>query len=337
MKITLDKKLSLFFLLIIIVILNFIIFVPKFIYGDEAWSAKVSSFGLIDAIKNSLNDFHPPLYHIFLSLILYIIPHNETFLKFLSLLFGILTIYIILFKLNEFIGEEESKILSILLAISPTFLYIFTLVRMYSLSIFLMTLSILFFFKILKSENKKDKILYIISNILMMLTHHLTVPLFFIEGLYLIIKKRWSLLKTFILNLFIYLPFSYIFLIQLKRRMELSRGWGNIFIESFFKDFFSYLFLNIKDASIFIILNFLILIFIGLYKNLIKFKEDKTFFVLFFLIYFIMFFVVTKLLGSLYFHYISLIIIPSYLLLVEGSFFLKKYKEKVLIFIIIIL
>lgn len=57
----------------------------------------------------------------------------------------------------------------------------------------------------------------------------------------------------------------------------------------------------------------------------------------YFSIYFLMFLTITKLFGSLYFHYISLIIIPSYYLLIEGAFFFKKYKEKILIFLIILL
>ncbi|HOC53100.1 MAG TPA: hypothetical protein PKJ39_05135, partial [Caldisericia bacterium] len=71
MKVFKDKRFILFLILSTILIVNFIIFVPKFIWGDEAWSATISSMGLIESIKNSLNDFHPPLYHILLSLFLY--------------------------------------------------------------------------------------------------------------------------------------------------------------------------------------------------------------------------------------------------------------------------
>ncbi|MCX8095323.1 MAG: glycosyltransferase family 39 protein [Caldisericia bacterium] len=332
MKLILDKKRVFFLLIVAFLITNFLIFIPKFIYGDEAWSAKVSSLGLISAILNSLNDFHPPLYHILLSLFLYIFPHNEILLRIISLVFGILTIYIILFKLNEFIGEDESKYLGILITVSPFFLYISTLVRMYSLALFLSSLSILFFFNLLKGE-RVYKIHFVISNILMMLTHHLTIPLFFIESLYFLIKKRWSSFITSIICGIIYLPFSYIFFIQLKRRFELSRGWGNITFESFLSDFFSYLFLNSKEVFIFIIFILVFIIILGL----IKFKNEfKIFLIFYFFTYFIMFFSITKIFGSLYFHYISFIIIPSYYLLIEGAFFFKKYKEKVLIFLIIL-
>jgi len=341
MKIFKDKRLVLFLILSTILIVNFIIFVPKFIWGDEAWSATISSMGLIESIKNSLNDFHPPLYHILLSLFLYILPDSSLLLRIISIILGILTIYIVIFKFDKFIGDIESSYLSILLSISPFFLYIFSLVRMYSLSVFLSTLSLLYFFHVnmvsntkLTYEQRKYFILYIISNLCMMLTHHLTIPLFFLQGFYFLIKKNFKALKTFIITCLIYLPFSYIFYIQLKRRFTLSRGWGNILPETFLKDFFSYLFLNSRNISIFIILIFIIFIIFGLSK----FKTDaQKFFIIYFLSYSLMFYIVTIKLGSLYFHYLSFIILPAYFLLTQGIIFFKKYKEKILLFIIIVL
>lgn len=149
MRILKDRYFILSLILSTILIINFIIFVPKFIWGDEAWSASISSMGLIESIKISLNDFHPPLYHIFLSFILYIFPDSGLFLKILSLIFGILTLYFILFKLNNFIGNDESIYLSILLTFSPFFLYTFSIVRMYPLVILLSIISINSFFQIL--------------------------------------------------------------------------------------------------------------------------------------------------------------------------------------------
>jgi len=346
MKVFKDKRLILFLILSAILIVNFIIFVPKFIWGDEAWSATISSMGLIESIKNSLNDFHPPLYHIILSLFLYILPDSGLLLRIISIILGILTIYIVIFKLNKFIGDIESSYLSILLSISPFFLYIFSLVRMYSLSVFLSTLSLLYFFHVnfssdselidtkLIKEQKKNSILYVISNLCMMLTHHLTIPLFFLQGFYFLIKKNFKALKTFIITCLIYLPFSYIFYIQLKRRFALSRGWGNILPETYLNDFFSYLFLNSRNISIFIILIFIIFIIFGF----LKFKTDaQKFFIIYFLSYSLMFYIVTIKFGSLYFHYLSFIILPAYFLLTQGIIFFKKYKEKILLFIIIIL
>jgi uncharacterized membrane protein len=334
MKINFDKKFLLFLILIIILILNFLIFVPKFIWGDEAWSASISSMGLIESIKNSLNDFHPPLYHILLSIILYIIPNSSLLLKILSLIFGILTLYLILFKLNNFIGENESNYLSIFLTFSPFFLYTFSIVRMYPLVVLLSIISIISFFEILSESKKSNFIKYVISNLLMMLTHYLSIPLFFIQGLYFLIKKNFKGFKIFIINGIIYLPFSYIFLIQLKRRLSLTRGWGNILPQTFFSDFFSYLFLNSKNVSIFLILIFIFLIILSFFR--IK-NDAQKFFSLYFLTYLLMFYLITLKLGSLYFHYISLIILPSYFLITKGVLFFEKYKEKILIFIIIIL
>lgn len=334
MKNLIDKRIALFIILITILIINFVIFVPKFLWGDEAWSANISSMGLIESIKISLNDFHPPLYHIFLSLILYILPDSTILLRLTSIFFGILTIYVILFKLNIFIGEVESYYLSILLTFSPFFLYIFSLVRMYPLAIFLSSLSLYSFFHVnMVSDNKFSYFsTYIISNLLMMLTHYLTIPIFFLQGLYFLIKKNFKGFKYFIITGIIYLPFSYFFLIQLKRRLFLTRGWGNILPETFFSDFFTYLFLNTKNISIFIILIFLITILFGFLK--IKSGAQK-FFILYFLSYFFIFYIIVKLFGSLYYHYISFVILPSYFLVSKGVLFFEKYKEKILIFIII--
>lgn len=333
MRILKDRYFILFLILSTILIINFIIFVPKFIWGDEAWSASISSMGLIESVKNSLNDFHPPLYHILLSFILYIFPDNGLFLKILSLIFGILTLYFILFKLNNFIGNDESIYLSILLTFSPFFLYTFSIVRMYPLVILLSIISIISFFQILSESKNSYFIKYIIFNLLMMLTHYLSIPLFFLQGLYFLIKKNFKGFKIFIITGIFYLPFSYIFFIQLKRRLSLTRGWGNILPENFFSDFFSYLFLNNKNVTIFLILIFIILLIFGFLK--IK-NDSQKFFSLYFLSYFLMFYLVTIKLGSLYFHYISLIILPSYFLITKGILIFEKYKEKILLFVIII-
>ncbi len=167
-----------------------------------------------------------------------------------------------------------------------------------------------------------------------MLTHHLTIPLFFLEGFYFLIKKNLKALKIFIITFIIYLPFSYIFYIQLKRRFALLRGWGNILPQGFISDFFSYLFLNSKGVSLILIIIFIILLIFGM----IKFKTDaQKFLTIYFLSYLLMFYFITIKFGSLYYHYISLIILPAYFLLTEGIIFFEKYKEKILLFLIIIL
>lgn len=50
-----------------------------------------------------------------------------------------------------------------------------------------------------------------------------------------------------------------------------------------------------------------------------------------------MFYLIVKIFGSLYHHYISLMVLPSYFLVTKGILFFEKYKEKILIFILIIL
>ncbi len=326
------KKKIIFVVLLIIFIILFLVFVPKFIWGDEAWSGKIASMGFKSSLYYSFNDFHPPLYHLILSLLFYIFPDSWIVGRIFSLLLGILLIYIILFHLNRFIGEEESVLLSIVLTFSPFFLYIFTLVRMYSLAVLLSLLSIYSFFALLRGENLS--ILFVISNLSMLLTHHFTLPLFLLEGLFFLIKKLRKGFKVFLITLILYLPFTYILLVQLKRRLTLSRGWGNILSASFFKDTFSFLFFNSKDATLFLIIPFIILILFPFFR--LKSDEDK-FFASYFILYLSMFFILSLITGSIFFHYISLLIIPSYYLLVKGIMFFDKLKEKLLVFVLIAL
>lgn len=326
------KKKIIFLVLITIFIVLFLIFVPKFLWGDEAWSAKVSSIGFKDAIYYSFNDFHSPLYHIILSVLFYIFPDSWAVGRVFSLILGVFFIYFILFYLNRFIGEKESILLSIVLVFSSFFLYIFTLVRMYPLAVSLSILSIYSFFALLREENAS--ILFLTSNLFMLLTHHFTLPLFLLEGLFFLIKKTKKGFKLFLITLILYLPFTYILLIQLKRRLTLSRGWGNILSSSFFKDTLSFLFFNTNKAPLILVLVFSAIIVVSFLR--IKNDEDK-FFISYFLLYLLMFYVLSLITGSIYFHYISLIIAPSYYMLVKGIIFFNKFKEKILTFVLIAL
>jgi len=116
---------------------------------DEATSAtvvKTLNFGDI-ITKFAPGDFHPPLYY--LTLKLWILPFgvSEVWVRALSILFALGTIYVIYLIGKKLKGENLGTIAAILVATAPLHVYYSQEARMYSMETFLISLAVYLFLK----------------------------------------------------------------------------------------------------------------------------------------------------------------------------------------------
>lgn len=177
-----------------------LISINQSLWLDETTSAIVArDYSFNYFFTNFLpHDFHPPLYYLVLKLWAQIFGTGEVALRLPSVIFALITIYIV-YKIN--------KIASLLLATSPLHIYYSQEARMYSLSTLLVAASVYFFIKILKKSagwrtKKTDWIIFSLTLPAIFLTDYLPLlilPVFFVYLYFNKPKKIW--LKKFILSL----------------------------------------------------------------------------------------------------------------------------------------
>ena len=139
---------------------------------DEAYSANVATHGLRDLVNFIVvDDFHPPLYYTFLHF-WRMISTSEVWLRIPSVVFGVLTIWVI-YALGARLVDHRVGLLSAgILAISPLHIWHSQEVRMYALLFLLSTASLYFFVRILKGGNLAAWIGYITTTSLALYTDY---------------------------------------------------------------------------------------------------------------------------------------------------------------------
>ena len=193
---------------------------------DEATSGLVvRNFNLGEIVtKFSPGDFHPPLYYLILKIWSYVFGTSEIALRFPSIVFGILTIYLI-YKIALLITVHRSqftaKLAALLLATSGLHIYYSQEARMYSLVTLLVTFLVYLFIK-------KNWLIFSIVLMLVGLTDYpalLIIPIFWLVG-----RKEWrKLVISFSLLVISYLIWLPILLKQLSVGFSTAgSNWGNL-------------------------------------------------------------------------------------------------------------
>lgn len=180
---------------------------------DEATTALVSQMSLRDIFAKFLpGDFHPPFYYLFMKFWVGIFGPSEVSLRTPSLIFALLTIFLV-YKIVLLITDHYSLITAkrsaLLLATAPLLFYYAQEARMYTMTMFFVTLSIFSFVKMKHSRGLGWGIAFALSLALTAATDYtalLILPVFWYLG-----RRIWKklLMSHIILAGFwlIWLPF----------------------------------------------------------------------------------------------------------------------------------
>ncbi len=175
-------------------------FIQSF-WRDEAFSFFLAKKNIFEIIVLTVKDFNPPFYYLTLHFWMKIFGSSEIALRSLSLLFYVLTIYIIydflkdIFKLNRY----KTFTYLLLFIFNPVLIYYGFEARMYSMFAFFATASFYFFI----TKNKKY---YLLISILGLYTHYFMIFVLLSQILYLLISHPRPLKLKMVL--FPYLVFS---------------------------------------------------------------------------------------------------------------------------------
>ena len=188
---------------------------------DEALQFKsIYYFSLKDLLTVYLpGDFNPPLSYLVNFFFSWIFGYSEIALRFPSVIFGVLTVWLV-YKISR-----NKTWPALLLATSGLHIYYSQEARMYSLAALAVTASFYFLLK-------KRWLWYSVFSLMSIYTHYLTVFIFPAQLIYILMRERESLKKLFTSWVVVALGFSPwlpIFFKQLAAgQSTVGTNWGNV-------------------------------------------------------------------------------------------------------------
>lgn len=213
-----NKKFALL-IIISIIILSFLFRVydlgSESVWYDEGYSVYHAEKPILEAINILDQDRYP--YYILYDAILHfwikLFGDSEFSIRFPSVIFGILSIYVI-YKLGELIfGTNVGLLASFILSITLYHIRYSQEARSYSLLVLLVLLSNYYLVKILENTERKYIIGYIISSIMMIFAHGYGFFYIIFQNVYYFLQKKrdlklWAIVQGIIFSTFVlWIPF----------------------------------------------------------------------------------------------------------------------------------
>jgi len=163
------------------------------IWFDEAFSVMVSkkgAFELINSVLNNAGEKNPPFYYLLLHFWVLVFGDSEFSLRFLSVIFGSVSI-IAIYALGKLLFNKRTGIIAaLIIAVSVFQIQYSQEVRAYAL---VALLSIISYHSLIKLTSRRSitySVLYLVSSILMLYTHY--------YGLFVIVAQNIFCLTLFL-------------------------------------------------------------------------------------------------------------------------------------------
>jgi len=202
------------YILLFIILLSFLVrVVPSHLEtfsADEGVTLYHAQKSVIHNIIWPFFDDYVPFYHILLSLWLKIATLSIFSSRFLSVLFGTVSVFLLYLIVEKLFNKKTATYSSLIFALSPFAIFYSQEVRVYSLYLLLGLLSIYFYLVYIKKG--KYKWSYIITTILAIYTHGMALLIPFFQTIHFIFQEVWIKKRSFKDWLFIQLIIFVFFL-----------------------------------------------------------------------------------------------------------------------------
>ena len=208
-----DSNWYLIAILLLALVLRLIL-INQSLWLDEAiqiLAVKNNSYSQL-ITQYSLDDFHPPLYHLVLKFWTTIFGITEFAARSFSVLTGIATVYIVYLIGKEIKHEKLGLITAAFLATAPLHIYYSQEARMYSLAAFFVATLVYFFLKVLKTGKQILWFLFTLTLVLTLYTDYLPYLILIPLNLYVFWQIK-SLYKNFLVNWLASQLISFLFLL----------------------------------------------------------------------------------------------------------------------------
>jgi 4-amino-4-deoxy-L-arabinose transferase-like glycosyltransferase len=134
----------------------------------------------------------PPFYFLLCELSVEVLGAGEVGLRFLSVICGILTVYLVFLIGKVLFDSRIAGWAALLCALNTTQILYAQMARPYALCLFLSSISILSFLRWLKKDTFLDRLSYVISTSLLLYSHYIFSPLLLIQGMYFYWCRRFA-------------------------------------------------------------------------------------------------------------------------------------------------
>lgn len=219
---------------------------PEGLWNDEYVSWHVASTPMFDGFwQEVFKQCHMPLYYLYLKPFA---GFSDTILRLTSVLPSLLAILVM-----YFVGKEISKkvgyFAAIITSVLSFLIYYSQEVRFYSILFLFSGMSLLYLIRYVKYNDKKNLVLFVISNLLVLFTHIIGIIYVALTFFYLACRGKkksvflYSILGTAVLSL--------IFSVNVIKMIPSSQWWGHFSYTNIlflFSDFFSPILTNNVNA-----------------------------------------------------------------------------------------
>jgi mannosyltransferase len=177
------------------------------LYAEKSFSAIL--YGTITQVEGAAADVHPLLYYFFLHLWMGLFGQSPFIVRLPSVIFGLASI-VLAFSIGRRLFDPGAGLLAATItAIAPFHINYSQENRMYSLLCFLSLLTFYFFVRCWKGNGYGNWLGFILAATLSLYTHNLAFLVILALDLFVLLTKRWRLLKPLIIS---HLAFGLLFL-----------------------------------------------------------------------------------------------------------------------------
>ncbi|MDX1798432.1 MAG: glycosyltransferase family 39 protein [Candidatus Lokiarchaeia archaeon] len=189
------------------------------ISNDEPFTIFFSQQSLDELFELFQHENNPPFHFLLMHFWMKVFGTSVFSVRFLSVLFGALTV-IPIYKIGkEFFSKNVGVITALLFSMSNIHIQEAHDARVYTILVFLSTSSYYFFFKLLKSpQNLRLKFWYTLILVLMLYSHYISALVLFSQFMtvFIVRKERWRIRKTIfvtqLISVVLFIPFITVFI-----------------------------------------------------------------------------------------------------------------------------
>jgi 4-amino-4-deoxy-L-arabinose transferase-like glycosyltransferase len=168
------------------------------LYAEKSFSAIL--YGTITPVEGAAADVHPLLYYFSLHLWMGLFGQSPFIVRLPSVIFGLVSI-VLAFSIGRRLFDPGAGLLAAAItAIAPFHINYSQENRMYSLLCFLSLLTVYFFLRCWKGNGYGNWLGFILAATLSLYTHNLAFLVILALDLFVLLTKRWRLLKPLIVS-----------------------------------------------------------------------------------------------------------------------------------------
>lgn len=162
----------------------------KNVWWDEAWTIVAARQGLSDLTLQIASDVHPPLYFWLLHGWMTLVGDSEFAARFLSLIWGILTVALTYPLAKRFTSRHTALLAALLTALSRFHIWWSQEARMYTLATLAVILSLYLFSKVLRKNKRRSWLLYTLATALVPYSFYAAVVVMVAQNGFVLLTLR---------------------------------------------------------------------------------------------------------------------------------------------------